>query len=218
MAVITTLSDSTSKQKTLADNETKIPDYKKANFNRARQLIFPAATWNQLNFTHADTAWTGFKNKLLEVERERVPMKTRRVNGTLSPPWMTTDIKRAINRKKRDYTLMKQQATAEAGERYHRSLRECRTLIRKSKRNYEKKIASVAKVNPKRFFTYIRTKKKTKSNVGPLVDENCVLTQDNKQMAGILNKKLRMCIHRREHSDGFREPHPSQRDRTPGSR
>ncbi len=36
---------------TLADNETKLPDYKKANFNRARQLISPAATWNQLNFT-----------------------------------------------------------------------------------------------------------------------------------------------------------------------
>ncbi len=87
------------------------------------------------------------------VERETVPMKPRRVNFTLNPPWMTKDIKRAVKRKK-NYHLMKQ-ATAEAGERFYRSLRECRTLIRKSKRNYEKKIASEAKVNTERFFTYI---------------------------------------------------------------
>ncbi len=143
-----------------------------------------------MNFIHADTAWTDFRNKLLEVERATIPMKTRRVNGTLNPPWMTTDIKRAINLNNRNNNLMKQQATAEAGEHYHRSLRECLVLIRKSKCNYEKKIASEAKVNPKRFFTYIRTKKKTKSNVGSLADENGVLTQDSKQMARILNKNF----------------------------
>ncbi len=80
---------------TLADSKTKIPDYKKTNFNRARQLISPAATWNQLNFTHADITWTDFKNKLLEVERATVPIKTRRINGTLNPPWMTTDVKKS---------------------------------------------------------------------------------------------------------------------------
>ncbi len=117
-------------------------------------------------------------------------MKTRRVNGTLNPPWMTANIKMAINCKKRNYNLMKQQATVEASEHYHRSLRACRTLIRKSKRNYEKKVVSEVKVNPKRFFTSIRTKKKAKSNIGPLTDENGVLTQDSKQMAGILNKNF----------------------------
>ncbi len=96
----------------------------------------------------------------------------------------------AINRKKRNYNLMKQQATAKESEHYHRCLIACRTLIRKSKRNYEKKVASEAKANPKRFFSYIRTKKKAKSNVGPLTDENGVLTQDSKQMSGILNKNF----------------------------
>ncbi len=164
---------------TLTDNKTKIPGYRNANFNRARQLL-PSATWNRLDLTVADTTWTDFKNTLLEVERATVPMKTRRVSGTLSLQWMTANIKMVINRKERNYNLMKQQATTEASKHYHRSLRACRTLIRKSKRKYEKKVASEAKANPKRFFTYIRTKKKAKSNVGPLTDENGVLTQDNK--------------------------------------
>ncbi len=71
---------------------TTIPDYGKANFNRARQLPPPAA-WNLLNLTDADNAWTDFKNKLLEVERATVPMKIRRVSGTLNPPWMTANTK-----------------------------------------------------------------------------------------------------------------------------
>ncbi len=91
-------------------NKTKISDYRKANFNRARQLIPPAA-WNQLNLADTDTAWTDFKNKLLEVER-------------------AADTKWAINRKKRNYNLTKEQATAEASEQYHRILRACQTLIR----------------------------------------------------------------------------------------
>ncbi len=187
MAVVTT-SSNIKTEYTLTDNKTKIPDHRKASFNRARQLLPPAA-WNRLNVTDADTTWTDFKKKLLEVERATVPMKTRRVNGTLNPPWMT-NIEMAINRMKRNYSLMKQQATAEASEHYYRSLRACRTLIRKSKRNYENKVASEAKVSPKRFFTYIKTKKKAKSNVGPLKDENGFLTQDSKQMAGILSKNF----------------------------
>ncbi len=70
---------------TLTINETKIPGYRKANSNRARQLLTPTA-WNPLNLIDADTAWTDFNNKLLEVERATVPLKTRRANGTLNPP------------------------------------------------------------------------------------------------------------------------------------
>ncbi len=50
--------------------------------------------------------------------------------------------------------------------------------------------ASEVKANPQSFFTYQRAKKKTKSNTGPLLDENGALTQDNKQMAGVLNKSF----------------------------
>ncbi len=39
----------------LTGNKTKTPDYRKANFNRARQLLSPAA-WNRLTLTDADTA------------------------------------------------------------------------------------------------------------------------------------------------------------------
>ena len=103
---------------------------------------------------------------------------------------MTSETKRAVNLKKRNFNIMKAENTAEARANYQQSLRACRGLIRTSKRNYEKRIARDAKTNPKQFFTYIRTKKKVKSNVGPLRDETGELVQDNKNMAGILNRNF----------------------------
>ncbi len=44
--------------------------------------------------------------------------------------------------------------------------------------------------NLKEFFTYIRSKKKVKSNIGLLTDETGSVTQNRKQMAIILKSNL----------------------------
>ncbi len=173
----------------LTNNMASVPDYKKANFNRARELI-PHTVWERPANSPIDYEWNSFKDKLLEVERMTVPMKTKRASGVTQPPWMTTEVKRAINLKKRHYMLMKREATAETREQDRRSLRTCRTLIRKCKRDHKKRTARKAKTNPKKFFTYVRAKKSIKSNIGLIANENGVLTQDSGQMAEILNTNL----------------------------
>ncbi len=44
----------------LLENVSKIPDYRKANFNLARELL-PHSTWEGLNHTLVDDAWTASK-------------------------------------------------------------------------------------------------------------------------------------------------------------
>ncbi len=100
---------------------------------------------------------------------------------------MTIAIKKEVNTKKRNYNLMRRTDKADARTRYHNSLRDCLTLIRTSKRNYEKQLGCEVKINPKKFFNYIRTKNKVKTNIGPLKDETGVLTQGSKHMVEILN-------------------------------
>ncbi len=128
----------------LTKNTPTIPDYKRANFNLVRELL-TQATWESTNLTPVEGAWTGFKNKLLEVEGTIVPMKTRRTNIAVSSPWITTQVRRAINLKKRKFNLLKENSTDEARRQYHQSLRACRTLIRQHKRDYEKQIARETK-------------------------------------------------------------------------
>ncbi len=62
--------------------------------------------------------------------------------------------------------------------------------IRTSKRNYENQLARKVKINPKKFFTYIRSKKKVKANIDPLTDETRSWTKDSKHLAKILNSKF----------------------------
>ncbi len=128
-------------------------DYRKATFNRSRELL-PHSVWERPVNSPIDHAWNSFRDKLLEVERMTVPMKTKRANGVMQPPWMTTGVKGAINLKKRHYMLMKREATAETREQYHRSLRHYRTLIRKCKRDHERRIAREDKTNPKKLFSH----------------------------------------------------------------
>ncbi len=67
-----------------------------------------------INIRTIEDTWTVFRDKLLEVERTTVPMKFRRVNSAVDPPWMSMEIKRAVNAKKRNYYLMRGNDTAEA--------------------------------------------------------------------------------------------------------
>ncbi len=92
------------------DNPTLIPDYRKANFNLARELL-PSTAWEYIDSSHyvnriVDMC-TVFRDKLLKVQRTTVPMKPRRINGVVDSPWMTMVIKRAINTKRRNYNLMR---------------------------------------------------------------------------------------------------------------
>ncbi len=80
----------------LTENTSKILDYKRANFNLAHMLL-TLTTWEYTTFTPVEGAWHDFKNKLLEVEGTTVPMKTRRTNNVISPPWINTKVRRAIN-------------------------------------------------------------------------------------------------------------------------
>ncbi len=162
-------------QHKLDNNPTLIPGYRKANFSLARELL-PPAVWEYINVNTVEDMWTVFRDKLLEVQRTTVPMKPRRINGAVDPPWMIMTIKRAINTKKRNYNLMSGTDTAVALTQYQNNLRAYRTLIRTSNRNYEKQLAREVKINPKKFFTYIRSKKKVKTNIGPLTDETGSLT------------------------------------------
>ncbi len=70
---------------TLTDNISAVPDYKKPNFNRARELL-PHTVWERPANSPMDYEWNSFRDKILEVERITVPMKLKRANGVTQPP------------------------------------------------------------------------------------------------------------------------------------
>jgi len=60
-------------------------------------------------------------------------------------------------------------------EEYRNVVRACRDAKRKAKAHLELKLARDVKNNKKGFFKYIRSKRKNRDNVGPLLNEMSVL-------------------------------------------
>ena len=58
---------------------------------------------------------------------------------------------------------------------------------KKSKIDFEKKLAKDIKSNPKIFYAYVRSKTKVKDIVGPLKDEKGLIVSDNNSMCNLLN-------------------------------
>ncbi len=73
----------------LIESVSKILDYRKANLSLVRELL-PQSTWEVLNFVFVDDAWNSFRNKLLEIERATVPMKSRRTSNDVNSPGSLT--------------------------------------------------------------------------------------------------------------------------------
>ena len=77
----------------------------------------------------------------------------------------------------------------------YRSLRKYKKLrngaikeIRLRKKLFEEELADKIKTEPKAFYSYVRSKTKTKQRVGPLLDNRGKLTDDKNSMCSILNE------------------------------
>ena len=72
----------------------------------------------------------------------------------------------------------------------HKKARNHTTQIRKAKGEYEAKLADRVKENPKQFYEYVNSKRKTKHSIGPLTDENGLMSSDSREMGNMLNTFL----------------------------
>jgi len=66
-------------------------------------------------------------------------------------------------------------------------VRACRDATRKAKAHLELNLARDVKDNKKGFFNYISSKRKTRDNVGPLLNEAGVLVTEDAEKAELLN-------------------------------
>ena len=72
-------------------------------------------------------------------------------------------------------------------ELYKQARNKVTTEMRRSKYNYEKNRASTIKTDFKLFWSYVRSKLKTKTNLNQLKQACGTLTNDNQQKADLLN-------------------------------
>jgi hypothetical protein len=159
-------------------------DWKRADFNAIRTVLREINWEQKLNGT-VEQDWESFKNKLHECVAKFVPL--RRIPKNQKPKWLSREIVKLLRRKRaawKDYRLY---GTHEHSERYKKVEKEVKVKIKKAKRKLERELARGEDKNNRKFATYIKSKTKAKTTIGPLKDNNGKITHDNQEMANILN-------------------------------
>ena len=169
------------------ENVLLVPNYKKANFPNIKRTL-ESINWGQLlEDTCVEEMYDKFTAKLSYILNNNIPHKPRRIDQN-KPLWMTSFLSKMIGDKRKAYKRYKLTQTSTDRDSYVNLKRACEREIRKKKRDYEVRISNDAKTNPKLFFSYIRRKKATRENIGPLLNSDDILVSDNKEMAQVLNQ------------------------------
>ena len=128
--------------------------------------------------------WELFKGKVTRSVQKHVPTKIVKSNGRSA--WMRGEIMVALHRKKKLWLRARRGGVREQ-EEYKTQERAVKSMIRRAKRTFEKKLAEGGNKNKKPFYAYVKKRTRTRQGVGPLKADGRTVT-DDLEMAEVLNK------------------------------
>jgi len=133
-------------------------------------------------------SWSLFKHHFLHAQERCIPLRKKSSKGGRRSAWLNKELLAEIRWKRKISGIWKEvQAT---WEEYRNVVRACRDATRKAKAHLELSLARDVKNNKKGFFKYISSKRKSRDNVGPLLNEAGVLVMEDAEKAELLNAFL----------------------------
>ncbi|PKU41029.1 rna-directed dna polymerase from mobile element jockey-like [Limosa lapponica baueri] len=125
------------------------------------------------------------KYRFLQAQNLCIPKSKKSGKGSRRPVWLSRELIKKLKWKKEVYSAWKKGLTT--WECYKNAVRVYRDETRKAKTSLELNLTSDVKVNKKGFFKYIGGKKKTRENVGPLLNETGDMVTEDAEKAELLN-------------------------------
>ena len=159
-----------------------VPNWRRGDTEGLKKHLHDTDFVSLISTKNANDAWQTFKSTIMETIDMFIPVTKRRKQG--EPPWMTKKVKNLVNRKQRAWKNFSKNRTDALFEKYKRAEKECKKGVSAAKCRLERTIASCNNKRP--FVAYVKSKVKTRSNIGPLKVGGEVIS-DNKGMANVLN-------------------------------
>ena len=161
-------------------------NFRKAKFEDMRGQM-RAVNWREtLRDKDANEIWNSIRGRLERLMAECIPM--RRTKAKDSPLWFDRDMKKTIEKKKEAWKKWKRTGGRREEEEYRKRVNETKKKVRNKKNALERKVIQSRKTNPKSFYAYINSAKKTRGKIGPLKNENGELVTEPKRQAQMLNE------------------------------
>lgn len=131
-----------------------------------------------------DTRCTHLEAALKEVVDLYVPkiLPSRRKSA-----WMNNESSEAVREKHRAWNRYQKNRTNANRLEYNKIRNKATSCTKQGKKNFEKKLASEVKTNPKSFWQYVQSKTKSKTSLGELKRPDGTTVEDDQDKAEVLN-------------------------------
>ena len=147
--------------------ETEVKfDYNRADFEGFKREL-RGIDWTLLLQGDAQNCWNIFKNMMQDLEKQYVPLRKYKGCGKHKPIWMTHKAASLVQKKRKVYAKYKNNDHPAVRKIVAKSTKE----IKKARRSFEKKLAKNIKQDKKSFFAYMRSKCKSRTQVGTLTNK-----------------------------------------------
>jgi len=164
--------------------------WKRANLDGIKaHLSGNLEIFNNSDFLSSSEMWTFIKKTIADAIDKNVP--TKRTASRQNHPWMNTELRRLSRRKQRAYAKAKRTKRQKDQNRYKKLKAELQRQSRRAHTEFMKEIVSKElKDNPKRFWSYIKSRKQDASGITALKNKDGFLHSDTPTKAEILNNQF----------------------------
>ena len=126
---------------------------------------------------------------LLELIEKYVP-KIKCVQRKRQPKWITREVRDKIRAKERAWKRLRRRKTPRRVEEYRHLRNMTTSVVRQAKKAFIKALCKDIKINPKHFWSFIRSRTTIKDKVLRIRNERGELTKDDKETAEVFNKSF----------------------------
>lgn len=161
----------------------------KGDYARMNKIISEIDWPNKLLHMNIDQMWATIEDEITQATNDCIPKKKGGNNQTKRPSkWMNQATWEKIKEKKRAYRTFRQSGSEEDYNKYARARNQAKTACKKAVKDFTKNISREVKNNPKAFYSYARSRMKTREGIADLVTEDGTKLTGNKEKADILNE------------------------------
>ena len=159
--------------------------YYKGNYDNIREDLIEIDWDKELKNKSTQESWDFIHKRYNGLIERHIPLK--KFTTSNKNPWYNRSLASLNKLKKKAWKTYQHDPSQEKWLQYTAARNSYNHAIDKSKENYENKIASEVKENPKQFWKYVNKKTKTKGKITELLNPAGNAITDDKGKAEILN-------------------------------
>ena len=164
--------------------------YDAADWEKAHECL-ANIPWADVITPDVNTSWIQFKNIFMDIIKICVPHK--RVLMKKNLPWLTKPLVRQIQKRNQLFHTAKKKKSGQVWQKYYNVRNKVVRLLRKAKRQYFANIS--VQSTPKKFWSTMKLKNRSKSAIPTLFSDGKELCSDNEK-AEALNEFFSKCFNR----------------------